>query len=219
MNWSPPEVDVPPPRGFLNDSRYSRFCLVSRWTLHDIPKDQQGNENWHVYTIDVATGAVRDLTPYPCVRAQEILSGAQSNEILDGLNRHDRKVFDLYRINLDTAVSTLDAENPGAVISWNTDGNGVVRACTTFGGKDAHTTIRVRDDAKSPWRDLLTIPFADCCFYGQVNGGSLLAGFAPGGKSVYVVNPLDSDKTRLVELDCLTGREIREIASDLRCDV
>lgn len=183
-------------------------------------QDQQGNENWHVFAIDVADGKIRDLTPYPGVRAQEILHGGNRiNEILVGLNRPDKRVFDLYRINLDTATTTLEAENPGDVISWAVDEEGVVRACTAFGGADAHTTVLVRHNAKSPWRDLLTIPFADCCFYGQVNGGSLVAGFAPGGKSLYVVNPLQSDKTRLVELDVETGREIREIASDSRCDV
>jgi dipeptidyl aminopeptidase/acylaminoacyl peptidase len=183
-------------------------------------QDLQGDENWHLFSADLGTKLVRDLTPFLGVRAQGLLaSSKQPHEILVGLNIRDRRVFDMYRVHLDTGAVTLEAENPGDVLSWTTDDDFVVRGCTAFGGDDAHTTIRVRDSAKSPWRDLLTIPFGDCPFYGQVNGGTLIAGFAPGGKSLYIVEPLGGDKTRLVEMDLQTGKELRVLAADPRCDV
>lgn len=183
-------------------------------------QDRDGDENWHIYSVDLDQDLVRDLTPFLGVRAQGFhTSSKQPNEILVDLNIRDRRVFDVHRVNLDTGAVTLEAQNPGDVLSWTTDENFVVRACTVFGGEDAHTTIRVRDDAKSPWRDLITIPFTDCCFYGQVNGGSLIAGFAPEGKSLYVVDCLGGDRTRLVEVDAQNGKELREIASDPRSDV
>jgi dipeptidyl aminopeptidase/acylaminoacyl peptidase len=183
-------------------------------------QDLNGDENWHLYSADVGGGVVRDLTPFVGVRAQDLLtSDKHSAEILVGLNIRDRRVSDMYRVNLETGAVTLEAQNPGDVLSWTTDENFVIRACTAFGGEDAHTTIRVRDDARSPWRDLLTIPFEDCCFYGQVNGGTLVAGFAPGGKSLYVVNPLGGDRTRLVEIDLRSGKEVGEVASHPRSDV
>jgi dipeptidyl aminopeptidase/acylaminoacyl peptidase len=183
-------------------------------------QDRDGDENWHIYSVDLDQNLVRDLTPFLGVRAQGFhTSSKHANEILVDLNIRDKRVFDVHRVNLDTGAVTLEAQNPGDVLSWTTDEDFVVRACTAFGGEDAHTTIRVRDDAKSPWRDLITLPFADCCFYGQVNGGSLIAGFAPGGKSLYVVDCLGGDRTRLVEVDAQSGKELREIASDPRSDV
>jgi len=183
-------------------------------------QDLNGDENWHIYAADLDSRLVRDLTPFVGVRAQDMLvSGKRPQEILVGLNIRDRRVSDMYRIDLNSGAVTLEAQNPGDVLSWTTDEDFVIRACTAFGGGDAHTTIRVRASATDPWRDLLSIPFEDCCFYGQVNGGTLVAGFAPGGKSLYVVNPLGGDKTRLVELDLQTGKELREIAADARCDV
>jgi dipeptidyl aminopeptidase/acylaminoacyl peptidase len=183
-------------------------------------QDLFGDENWHLYSVDLASGKARDLTPFPGVRAQDVIIGEQTpNEVLVGLNRRDPRVSDMYRIHLDTGAITLEAENPGDVISWTADSAGVLRACTAFGGDDAHTTIRVRDDTASPWRDLLRVPFAECSFYGQVNGGSLVAGFAPGGRILYVVNPLGGDRTRLVEIDTATGRELSVVATNPRSDV
>lgn len=183
-------------------------------------QDANGDENWHLFSVDLASGLVRDLTPFVGVRAQDLLtSDKHPSDVLVGLNIRDPRVSDMYRVNLETGAVTLEAQNPGDVLSWTTDEDFVIRACTAFGGSDAHTTIRVRDNAKSPWRDLLTIPFEDCCFWGQVNGGSLVAGFAPGGKTLYVVNPLGNDRTRLVEVDLRSGKEVGEIAAHPRSDV
>jgi len=183
-------------------------------------EDEAGDENWHVHIVEVATGTSRDLTPFAGVRAQDILtSPARPNEILVALNKRDPKINDIYRVNLDTGAITLEAENPGDVISWITDERFVIRACTAFTGQEARTVIRVRDDSASPWRDLVSIPFEDAPFAGQANGGSLIAGFAPGGKSLYIVEPRFSDKTRLVEIDATSGEPIREIAADPRVDV
>jgi dipeptidyl aminopeptidase/acylaminoacyl peptidase len=183
-------------------------------------QDQNGDENWHCFSIDLDTKLVRDLTPFQGIRAQDlIVSDKRPNEIVVGLNIRDRRVFDLHRVNLETGALTLEAQNPGDVLSWTADEHGVIRACTAFGGEDAHTTIRVRDNANAPWRDLMKIPFGDCPFYGQVNGGTLIVGFAPGGNSLYIVNPMLGDKTCLSEIDLSAGTQIAEIASDEHSDV
>lgn len=109
-------------------------------------QDRDGDENWHLFAADLAGGSVRDLTPFPGARAQNVLtSPKRSREILVGLNLRDRRVFDMHRVNLDTGALSLEAQNPGDVLSWTTDENFAVRAATAFGGDDAHTTVRVRD--------------------------------------------------------------------------
>lgn len=210
------------PRMATHDSRRGiyQFQWASDGTHLLYIQDRDGDENFHLFAADLAGDRARDLTPFPGARAQNLLtSPKRPSEVLVGLNLRDRRLFDMHRVNLDTGAVALEAQNPGDVLSWTTDENFVIRAATAFGGDDAHTTVRIRDDAKSPWRDLLVVPFEDCQFFGQVNGGSLVAGFAPGGKSLYVVSPIGSDKTRLVEFDCQTGKELRVLADDPRCDV
>jgi dipeptidyl aminopeptidase/acylaminoacyl peptidase len=195
-----------------------QWAADSRHLLYG--QDRNGDENWHIFSVDIASGLVRDLTPFIGIRARHTrVSHTRPGEILVEMNIRDRRVFDVYRVNLETGAVTADTQNPGDVLSWVTDENFIVRAATAFGGTDARTTIRVRNDPSRPWRDLMVIPFEDCSFYGQVNGGTLIAGFAPGGESLYVISPLGSERTRLVELDCKTGKELREIAAHPKSDV
>lgn len=184
------------------------------------PQDRDGDENLHLHSVDLKTGHIRDLTPFVGVRTQNVLTSAKHpGEILVGLNLRDPRVFDLHRVDLATGAVTLETENPGDVLSWTPDAHFVIRACTAFDPKTGQTTVRVRDGKQSSWRDVLSVPFEDCHFYGQVNGGTLVAGFSADGKHLYVVSPLHSDKTRLVEIDAGTGEEVGVLATDPNCDV
>jgi dipeptidyl aminopeptidase/acylaminoacyl peptidase len=183
-------------------------------------QDADGDENWHIFSVDLDNQQVRDLTPFQGVRAQNLLTSARRpNEILVGLNLRDRRVADMYRIDLTTGAVLPEARNPGDVLSWETDDDFVIRAATAFDAETARTTVRVRDTGRGAWRDLMTIPFERCNFYGQVNGGSVVAGFGPGGKAVWVVRAGEGDKTRLEEIDLKTGRRRQILAADPRCDV
>src|SRR5258706_12905949 len=77
-------------------------------------QDVGGNENFHAYRVNLDDAAVKDLTPFEGVRAQNILTDPKHpDEMLIGLNQRDKKVFDMYRVNLDTGESKLEAQNPG----------------------------------------------------------------------------------------------------------
>jgi len=180
--------------------------------------DENGNEDFHLNSADLKSGAIRDLTPFQGIQAQVLLrSAARPAEILIGMNLRDRRLFDMYRVNLDTGATVLDTQNPGDVISWTADSNLVIRAATAFTEK-LDTVVRVRDSQKAPWRDLLTIPFEQAPFLGQVNGGSIVVGFSKDGKKLVVGSSKDSPTTKLVELDVATGHE-RVLASDPRADM
>jgi dipeptidyl aminopeptidase/acylaminoacyl peptidase len=115
----------------------------------------------------------------------------------------------MFRIDLDSGTSKLDTQNPGDVSGWDTDPSFVIRACTGSNPDNGSQTLRVRDGAGAPWRDLITWPADE-------NGG--LVGFAPDGKSLYVETSIGSDVTRLVRMDAATGKELETLASDPRCD-
>ena len=182
--------------------------------------DNAGDEIPHLFSADLTSGNVRDLTPFRGVRAQNVLTDSRYPETaLVALNLRDRNVFDMYRVDLKTGAITLEAQNPGDVLTWKADNNFVIRAATAFDGKTGRTIIRVRDAADKPWRDLVVMPFERALFGGQVVNGSLIAGFDPDGKSLLIASALDSDKGRLVRVDLQDGHELEVIAEDPRCDV
>ena len=181
--------------------------------------DENGNEDFHLYSVDLKSGAIRDLTPFLGIRAEHtLLSSSHPEEVLVSMNLRDPKLFDVYRVNLQTGATVLDAQNPGDVIGWTADQNLVVRAATAF-NDNLETVVRVRDTAQSPWRDILKIPFEQAPFLGQVNGGNIIVGFSQDGKKLVVGSSKGSPTNRLVELDAATGKELRVLASDPQADL
>jgi dipeptidyl aminopeptidase/acylaminoacyl peptidase len=77
-------------------------------------QDKEGNENWHVYLVDLKSGETKNLTPLENVRAQiEGVSHKFPEEILIGLNDRDPRLHDIHRLNIKTGERTLVMENPG----------------------------------------------------------------------------------------------------------
>jgi len=183
-------------------------------------QDADGNERNHLFSADLETGAVRDLTPFRGVRAQNVLVSLEyPNVVLVGLNLRDPRVFDMHRIDLTTGGVTLEAKNPGDVLTWTTDWNFVIRAATAFDPQTLNTLIRVRDGVDQPWRDLVTMPFEQALFGGEVVGGSLIAAFAPDNHDLVVHSALGSDYGRLVRVDGTTGKTVQVLASHPASDI
>jgi dipeptidyl aminopeptidase/acylaminoacyl peptidase len=139
-----------------------------------------------------------------------MLDKKHPNEMLVGMNLRDRRVFDMHRVDLTTGAIVLDTENPGDVVGWITDPEFRIRGAQAQSPKDASTTLRVRDAAGAPWRDLLAWPFGE-------NGGAV--DFTADGKAMYVSTSLGADTMRLVKVDLATGKELETIASDAKVDV
>lgn len=121
-------------------------------------KDFKGDENFHVVAVDVRSGAVSDLTPYPEVRAgiaDDLMD--DPDNILIVHNRRDAQAFDVYRVNVRTGDETLVAENPGNVVAWHTDHHGRVRAATVSDGLE--TTLLYRETEDSDFRPIITTDF------------------------------------------------------------
>ena len=174
-------------------------------------QDVDGNENWHVYRVGLEDGVVKDLTPHEGVRAQGIMLDRQHpDQMLVGLNLRDKRVFDVYRVDLATGEMKLDTQNPGDVLGWSADPQFVIRAALASNPQDGSTILRVRDAANQPWRDLITWPFGE-------NGS--FVDFAADGKSGYVVSSTGSDVTRLLRVDLADGAGRDTLAWDPRCDV
>jgi dipeptidyl aminopeptidase/acylaminoacyl peptidase len=75
-------------------------------------QDKGGDENWRVYSVDLAKGDVKDLTPFEKVAAQvQEVSHKVPDEIVVGLNNRNAQYHDLHRVNIRTGQMDLLAEN------------------------------------------------------------------------------------------------------------
>ncbi len=170
-------------------------------------KDSDGDENFHLYGLDLASGLTRDFTPFAGIKAQNLLiSSRVPGQALIGLNIRDRKIFDMYRIDLRSGAVELDTTNPGDVRWWLPDAGFQIRAAVSISAEDSHQELRIRDGRDKPWRVLINWPFGES---GVVEGyGSDLAiAFSLDGKALFVQSALHADTTQLLKVDLATGKE------------
>ncbi len=173
-------------------------------------QDKGGNENFSVYQTDVTTKSTRDLTPFgDKVRSDiENVDARFPNEILVTSNERDPDVFDVYRVNLQTGVATLDTQNPGSVAGWAEDNRLVVRAALQ-NNSDGSTQILVRPNASAPWQTLLKAAPED-----QITP----VAFSADNRSLYVASSVDANSARLLRYD-LSNDQFVVVASDPTYDV
>jgi dipeptidyl aminopeptidase/acylaminoacyl peptidase len=164
-------------------------------------KDFGGDENYHIVSVDVQSGKLKDLTPFPKVRAA-IVDDLKDDpdHVLIQHNKRDPKVFDVYRLNVKTGDSTLVAQNPGNITNWVTDHAGSVRIATTTDG--VNTSLLYRASEKDPFKTVLTTDF-------RTTVEPLF--FTFDNKSLYALSNRGRDKTALVILDPETGKESKPL--------
>jgi dipeptidyl aminopeptidase/acylaminoacyl peptidase len=172
-------------------------------------QDAAGDENFHLFAVDLLTSNIRDLTPFEGVRASTWETrGKCPDTVLVSLNLRDRKSFDIYKVSLKTGALELDTQNPGDVTSWVIDATCFVRGASAS-LPDGGTELRVRDGVKAPWRQLLRVGLEESV---------ALLGFALDGKSAFVTTSLETDTDRLVEKNLKTGSE-RVLSTNPKSDV
>jgi dipeptidyl aminopeptidase/acylaminoacyl peptidase len=198
-------------RQVTNDKK--RGIRIHLWTYAPdtllYMQDHEGDENFHVYSVQLKDNVVRDLTPFPEARAQPLgLHRDFPNQLLVGLNVRNRRTFDVYRVDLTTGAVVLDTKNPGDVIGWQTDTKFRVRiaqAPTADGGME----LRHRADEKAGWKTLLK--------WGPDDADGRVVGFTGDNKALWLITSQGRDTLSLVKRDLETGAE-KLIASDPRAD-
>ncbi|ALN80755.1 S9 family peptidase [Lysobacter antibioticus] len=77
-------------------------------------RDSGGDENYHVFALDIVTGSERDLSPYPKIRASiGNISPRHPESVMIGMNDRDAKYHDLYRVDLGSGERALVQKNEG----------------------------------------------------------------------------------------------------------
>ncbi len=164
-------------------------------------KDFGGDENFHVLSVPIDGGAYKDLTPFDGTRAS-IVDDLKDDDryLLLAHNQRDKKVFDVFRVEVATGESTLVAQNPGNITGWLTDHDGKLRAATTTDG--VNTAVLYRDDESQPFKAIVTTDFresVDPLFFTFDN------------KRLYVNSNRGRDKKAIFEFDPATAKEAKLI--------
>ena len=160
-------------------------------------KDFGGDENFHVVMADIVTGKVQDLTPHDGTQAN-ILDALPDDDdhILVTHNKRDKRIFDVYRVNIKTGEEKLAAQNPGNFTSWITDHAGKIRGAVSADG--VNTSLFYRATETDPFKSIVTTNFRE-----SVN----VAAFTADNKRMYVISNRGRDKSALFEFDPVTAKE------------
>jgi dipeptidyl aminopeptidase/acylaminoacyl peptidase len=124
--WVAPSDEPADARVITNDTYrgISQYFWAPNSAFVYYIQDQGGDENFHVYSANIETGEVVDLTPVKDgARATvESISSQRPDEIVVGINERNAQLFDLYLVDVTSGERSLLKENPGFA-GWLIDNN------------------------------------------------------------------------------------------------
>ena len=174
-------------------------------------QDKGGDENWRLYSVDLPTGEIRDLTPFENVQARLLAMDMHfPDQLLILLNKDNPRAHDVYSLDLRDGSLVKQVENPGDVVGWVADASLCVRA-RVASRPDGGGELWVRDTEAAPWRKRIDWSMDDALTSEPV-------GFSKDGGALYLLDSRDADTARLVEM-ALSSGERRVLASDPHYDL
>ncbi len=172
-------------------------------------QDSKGDENYRLYAVNKDGSNPKDLTPFEKVRVG-IVDPLEEipDQMLIQLNKRDARIFDVYRINVDTGEMEMVAENPGNITGWMTDHDGKLRIATTTDG--VNTGILYRESEADEFKELVTTNFKETL-------QPLF--FTFDNKNLYMASNIGRDKTAIVEYDIAKKKEAKVLYEHPEVDV
>ena len=173
-------------------------------------RDTGGDEDFHLFSVNIATGKATDLTPFAKTTAQIVgASHANPQLVLVGMNDRDPKWHDLYSVDIATGERTLvqknDAEFGGYLADDDFNVRYTVRA-RADGGQDI-----LQPDGNGGWKLYSDIPFEDSLTTQPAN-------LTTDGKTLYMIDSRERDTAALYAIDVATGARTL-LFEDARADI
>jgi dipeptidyl aminopeptidase/acylaminoacyl peptidase len=171
-------------------------------------QDTLGEENDHLFSVSLVSGRVRDLTAIRGARVDVVYTSPKKPALVKvALNARDPKVFDLYRLDLDTGALELEVNNPGTFEHFTLDPALEARGATEL-LPDGGTRLNVRE-RNGRWRPLLTAPLGETLDF---------VSFGVDGRTVRYASSVGFRTARLLERDLTNGKE-HVLAADEQADL
>lgn len=209
--WVGPVDDIKQAKAVTKDThrgiRGFFWAYTSKHILYS--QDKDGDEDNHVYSINLESGEIKDLTPIEKIAAQiEGVSEKFPEEILVGINdRGERHYHDIYKINVISGEKTLVQENPGFA-GFLTDDDYRVRFALNFTPDAGQVILKKEGD---DWNEFVKISSTDAMTTGP-------AGFDKTGDILYMLDSRDRNTAALKAIDLKTG-DIKLIAENAKADI
>jgi dipeptidyl aminopeptidase/acylaminoacyl peptidase len=162
-------------------------------------QDQDGDENWRLYSVDLATGVSVDLTPVAGTQARIQQSSPNfPDELLVALNDRVPALHDMYRINIRTGERQLVLQNEGFV-GFLSDDDFQLRLAmrmTPDGGSEL-----LKRNATGDWSPWMQIAMEDTLTTSPV-------GFNKAGDAVYMLDSRGRNTAALTSLTLDRGAQV-----------
>ena len=177
--------------------------------------DKGGDENYHLYAVDLDGSNEMDLTPFDGVKA-DILNGLKEDKshMIISMNKNNPAVFEPYKINIETGeleqlFENKDVQNP--ISGYSFDKNGDLRAYVKM--RDGVENDLYYATEKKQFKKLKELNWKET--FGIV--GFNYASDNP--HEAYVVSNLESDKVQIYLYDLKKDKVIKKLFSHPDYDV
>lgn len=162
-----------------------------------------------IYTLNVDTKEAEQIASFKNAMAAVVNKlPFRKNEMLIKVNDRDERVFDLYKINLNTGNRTLIEKNPGNVTDWVVDRNGDVKLANAVDGTDF--LLLKKNESTDKWQLLRRHTYNETMvpkFYNETNN------------LVYAVSNIDRDTESIVLFDPEKNKIIETVYKHPEVDV
>ncbi len=177
--------------------------------------DKGGNEDYHLFAVNIDGSAQKELTPYDDVQVNilESLKGDKDHMIIS-MNKNNKQIFEPYKINIITGemkqlFENKDAVNPIAGYTFDKDGNlrgySKIRDGVSFDLFYAKEEGEFEIIKQLNWKDTFSVINFD---YSTKNP-----------HDAYVVSNLDSDKSQIYLYDLKANKVIKNLFANDKYDV
>jgi dipeptidyl aminopeptidase/acylaminoacyl peptidase len=171
-------------------------------------QDRNGDENWRVYSVNLTSGKIKDLTPFEGVQSQiQAVSPKYPMECIIGLNKRDPEYLDLFRLNIETGNLTLLQENT-QFSGFEVDDDFKIRLASNM-TQDGDVEV-FKPDENRTWKLFMKIKMEDTI-------GAQFAGFNKTNEEIYLVDSNCRNTAALYTLDLDSGRKSL-VAEDAKSD-
>ena len=208
--WVAPRDDLASARPLTRDKDRGIHSAMWAYNLDFVlySQDRGGDENSRLSAVELATGKVKDLTPFDSVRAYLIArSQKYPDEIVAGLNHRNPQWHDVYRINIVNGERTLllEHERFRNVIA---DNELQLRFAIEAAADGGSIYYQLLDGEWQHWQEVPSKDFLT----------TNLIGFDESNESLYMRDSRGRNTSALVMANVLTKQQ-RLLASDSRVDV